>query len=104
MEPIMNCPAGHVLKDKMCTIAPTMMCPPGYVLVNGMCTQTPMSSSGPNDDMMMMGRVQQDTSYNTMLPGNESAGNNNGPVPPITKSACPEGFSLNSSDNMCYPL
>lgn len=33
----MSCPSGHVLKDKMCTIAPTMTCPSGYTLMNGMC-------------------------------------------------------------------
>jgi hypothetical protein len=104
----MNCPPGHVLKDKMCTIAPTMMCPAGYDLINGMCMQTPMTATatGPDDEMMMMRRrVQQDT-YDTMLQKNEnvSAGTNKDPVAPMTKSECPEGFSLNSSDNMCYPL
>jgi hypothetical protein len=39
MEPIMNCPQGHTLNGKMCTIAPTLSCPMGYTLVNGMCQE-----------------------------------------------------------------
>ncbi len=35
----MNCPQGHTLNGKMCTIAPTLSCPMGYTLVNGMCQE-----------------------------------------------------------------
>jgi hypothetical protein len=101
----MSCPSGHILKDNVCTISPTLTCPPGYDLVNGMCLQisSPPSPSNPMDmTMRRMGvNPMTDTTNTTQqMP----ASGDRVPIAPITTSACPEGFSLNSSDNMCYPL
>ena len=62
-----------------------------------------MPGAGPQLQDTKSLQPQLNNTNTTVMPSNIAPGNTL-PIAPVTTSACPEGFSLNSSDNMCYPL
>ena len=118
MEPTMTCPSDHILKDNVCTIAPTMSCPTGYTLVNGMCQPDEISGFGdsmnipPTQNGILSQTIMSDStpppqpqmSPVAVAPPSSPAAARP-PVSPVGGSGnCPSGYSLNKTDNMCYPL